>query len=104
MVKNLIRFQESEDAFDQEVITKIRSRNAEGDTTANRYRNIDDIESVLKSVEGRLRRFFRVPLYIFSGCDAGSGTYRKLAEQFFITIDGRLAICPYAPSRKLPKK
>ena len=64
MVKNLIRFQESEDAFDQEVITKIRSRNAEGDTTANRYHNIDDIESILKSVEGRLRRF-RVPLYIF---------------------------------------
>ena len=47
-----------EDPFDKEVITRIRTRNAEGNTTTNRYRNIDEIESIQKKVNGRVRRFF----------------------------------------------
>ena len=51
-----------------------------------------------------MRRFFRVPQYIFSGCDAGSDTYRKLVEQWFITIDGRFAICPNAKALNRPNQ
>jgi hypothetical protein len=42
----------------KEVITRIRTRNAEGDTAKNRYRNIGEIESILKKVNSRVRSFF----------------------------------------------
>jgi hypothetical protein len=66
-----------EDPFDKEVIERIRLRNAEGDTAKNRYRNIDQIESILKKFDSRVRRFFRLPTYLFLGAKAASGTYKK---------------------------
>jgi hypothetical protein len=41
-----------------------------------------------------------MPTYIFMGVNAASGTYTKLVDEWYITIDGRFAICPNVLEKK----